>query len=474
MSTPATAPAPVPPSAGPDPSYPLTLRVAGRRCVVVGAGPVGARRARSLVEAGAQVVVVAPTACPDVMAAAREGRLTWIARDYLTGDLDGAWLVHAATGVAEVDEQVCDDAEWQRVWAVRASDRERSSAWTPAVARVDDVLVAVNAGGDPRRAVALRDHVAADLRELAGQEHGRGGAPRERDAAPREDASAPGPRADLPDETTPDAAARGTVALVGGGPGDEGLLTVRARELIARADVVVIDRLAPQGVLADLAPHVEVVDVGKSSGFHPVPQDEINATLVRHALAGKHVVRLKGGDPYVFGRGGEELDACVAAGIEVEVVPGVTSAISVPAAAGIPLTHRSLSRGFTVLTGHADVGRVPEAPDHTLVLLMGVRRLGTTCDELVARGRAADTPVAVIEDGFGRRQRTTVGTLSTIAERAAAADVQPPAIAVVGRVVTRAPEWAAWAGRPDVEGVPTDGSSQVPQDPTAPEQVAAR
>src|SRR5690606_10827071 len=161
--------------------------------------------------------------------------------------------------------------------------------------------------------------------------------------------------------------------------------------------------------------------------------------LVRHALAGKQVVRLKGGDPYVFGRGGEELDACVAAGIEVEVVPGVTSAISVPAAAGIPLTHRSPARGFTVLTGHARARRVPEAPDHTLVLLMGVRRLGTTCDELVARGRAADTPVAVIEDGFGRRQRTTVGTLSTIAERAAAADVQPPAIAVVGRVVTRAP-----------------------------------
>ncbi len=455
MSTSAPAPEPT----GTDPSYPLTLRVAGRRCVVVGAGPVGARRARSLVEAGAQVVVVAPVACPEVVAAARDGRLTWIARDYLTGDLDGAWLVHAATGVAAVDDQVCDDAEWQRVWAVRASDRDRSSAWTPAVARIDDVLVAVNAGGDPRRAVALRDHVAADLRARAAREHGPDGvARRGGDGAPPAQSVHPSGRT-----TTSGDAPRGTVALVGGGPGDDGLLTVRARELLARADVVVIDRLAPRGVLADLPAHVEVVDVGKSSGFHPVPQEEINATLVRHGLAGKRVVRLKGGDPYVFGRGGEELDACVAAGLEVEVVPGVTSAISVPAVAGIPLTHRSLSRGFTVLTGHADVGRVPEATDHTLVLLMGVRRLGTTCAELMERGRDADTPVAVIEDGFGPRQRTTVGTLATIAARIAEAGVQPPAIAVVGRVVTRAPEWSAWTDQPRTQD--DDAARSATSDP---------
>lgn len=457
------------------PSYPLTLRVAGRRCVVVGAGRVGARRARALLDAGALVTVVAPTACAEVIEAARTGQLVWIARDYLADDLDGAWLVHVATGIEAVDEQVCEDAQWQRIWSVRASDAAVSAAWTPAVARVDDVTVAVNAGGDPRRAVALRDAVASQLREgTLPLERFRTGAeaaassveapeapdaPEAHEAAEAAEAhDAPGgSHAPVPDATRASGDARGRVALVGGGPGDMSLLTLRARALLQQADVVVIDRLAPQAVLDELPASVEVVDVGKTSGFHPVPQEEINATLVRHGLAGRRVVRLKGGDPYVFGRGGEELDVCVAAGLEVEVVPGVTSSIAVPAVAGIPLTHRSLSRGFTVLTGHADLGRVPEALDHTLVLLMGLKRLGRTCAELIERGRDSETPVAVIEDGFGPRQRTTVGTLETIAQRVADAGVEPPAITVVGRVVTRAPEWAAWAQRPEAPDEP-DGS----------------
>ncbi|MFC8600181.1 uroporphyrinogen-III C-methyltransferase, partial [Isoptericola sp. NPDC057191] len=233
----------------------------------------------------------------------------------------------------------------------------------------------------------------------------------------------------------------GRVALVGGGPGDAGLVTVRGRRLLATADVVVVDRLAPRSLLAGLDDEVEVVDVGKTSGHHPVPQDEISALLVEHALAGRDVVRLKGGDPYVFGRGGEELDGCRAAGIEVEVVPGVTSAVSVPAAAGIPVTHRGLARGFSVLTGHEDVGQVPGGTDHTLVLLMGVTRLAETAAALVAAGRPADTPTAVVEDGFGPRQRTTVGTLADIAERAAAVGVRAPAVTVVGDVVRRSPAW---------------------------------
>ncbi|WP_228088218.1 uroporphyrinogen-III C-methyltransferase, partial [Cellulosimicrobium cellulans] len=233
----------------------------------------------------------------------------------------------------------------------------------------------------------------------------------------------------------------GSVALVGGGPGDAGLISVRGRRVLAEADVVVVDRLAPRALLAELGDDVVVVDVGKTSGNHPVPQDEINRILVHHALVGKRVVRLKGGDPYVFGRGGEELDACRAHGVPVEVVPGVTSAVSVPAAAGIPVTHRGLSRGFTVLTGHEDVGKVPAASDHTVVLLMGVSRLGETAAALVAQGRSPETPVAVVEDGYGPRQRTTVGTLATIAERAREAGVRPPAVTVVGDVVTLSPAW---------------------------------
>lgn len=451
------------PAAGAEPAYPLTLRVAGRRCVVVGGGPVAARRAAVLLEAGAVVTVVAPYVCEDLADAVAGGRAAWVRREYLTGDLDDAWVVHAATGEGAVDALVCADAERQRVWSVRASDAGSSAAWVPAVARSQGVTVAVNAGRDPRRAVRVRDAVAAALDT--------GALPLRRvrpaDAPARVDSAvAPGlalvsqtGALPAPTDAVPATASRrrrGSVALVGGGPGSLGLLTVRARHLLATADVVVIDRLAPRAVLDELAPDVVVVDVGKTPGHHPVPQDEINALLVQHAAAGSAVVRLKGGDPYVFGRGGEELDACEAAGIPVEVVPGVTSAISVPAAAGIPITHRGASRGFTVLTGHEDVGAVPAAPDHTVVLLMGVSRLARTCAELVAHGRGVDTPVAVVEDGFGAGQRTTVGTLGTIAARAAAAGVRPPAVTVVGDVVRRSPAWHGEGG--DGTATPTRSS----------------
>ncbi|MGC5167085.1 uroporphyrinogen-III C-methyltransferase [Luteimicrobium sp. DT211] len=402
-----------------DALYPLALRVAGRRVVVVGAGPVAARRVRALLDAGADVLVVAPDAVDEVAAHAGAGRLRWERRAYRPGDLDGAWLVHVATGDPAVDAAVAGDAEAQRTWCVTAADAGLATAWTPAVARTTldggaEVTIAVNAGGDPGRARAVRDAVSAALE--SGELPVRAVRRRDDDAV-------------------------GSVALVGGGPGADGLLTVRARRLLAEADVVVVDRLAPRGVLAELAADVEVVDVGKTSGHHPVPQDEINRVLVERALAGHRVVRLKGGDPYVFGRGGEEAEACRAAGVPVEVVPGVTSAIAVPAAAGIPVTHRGLARGFTVLTGHESVGAVPAAPDHTLVLLMGVSHLAATADALVAHGRSADTPAAVVEDGYGPRFRTTVATLGTLARVVEEAGVRAPAVVVVGDVVTLSPAW---------------------------------
>ncbi|MBD8078296.1 uroporphyrinogen-III C-methyltransferase [Cellulosimicrobium arenosum] len=443
-------------------SYPLGLRVAGRAVVVVGGGPVAARRVRGLLDAGAHVLVVAPDVCEDLtdllaLAGPRDGTLalTWTRRDYLAGDLDGAWLVHTATGDREVDALVAADAEADRVFCVTAGDADLGTAWVPAVARTrvggaavgdgavlpaDEVSIAVHGGRDPRRAQRVRDAVAARLD--AGELPVRG--VRGRGAA------VPADRASAADEalltsagpvTTPLVRPVGSVALVGGGPGDVGLISVRGRRLLAEADVVVVDRLAPRALLAELAQDVVVVDVGKTPGNHPVPQSEINAILVHHALVGRRVVRLKGGDPYVFGRGGEELAACREHGIAVEVVPGVTSAVAVPAAAGIPVTHRGVSRGFTVLTGHEDVGTVPAATDHTLVLLMGVSRLTETAAALVAQGRSPQTPVAVVEDGYGPRQRTTVGTLATIADRARDAGVRPPAVTVVGDVVRLSPAW---------------------------------
>lgn len=211
--------------------------------------------------------------------------------------------------------------------------------------------------------------------------------------------------------------------------------------LLAEADVVVTDRLGPRSLLGTLAAEVEVVDVGKTPGNHPVSQERINELLVHHASLGKRVVRLKGGDPFVLGRGGEEALHCAEHGIPVEVVPGVTSAVSVPAAAGIPVTHRGITASFVVASAHDGADAVlraasDAAPDATLVLLMGVTRLGDTAQALIRSGRRADTPVALVERGWTPEQRTTVTTLERAAEDALAAGVRAPAVVVVGDVVS--------------------------------------
>lgn len=231
----------------------------------------------------------------------------------------------------------------------------------------------------------------------------------------------------------------GIVHLVGGGPGDPELITLRAHRLLHEADVVVADRLGPRSVLDDLGPDVTIIDVGKSPGFHPVPQHEINSILVAHALDGKKVVRLKGGDPYVFGRGGEEAEYCRRHGVAVEVVPGVTSAISVPAVAGIPVTQRGVATGFTVITGHDDIAHVPGGREHTVVLLMGIAGLAASVATLVVGERGAGCPVAIIEDGYRTEQRVTIATLGTIVAIAALRGVRSPAVVVVGDVVSLSP-----------------------------------
>ena len=392
--------------------YPTALRLLGRPVLVVGGGPVAARRAKGLLDAGARVTVVAPQASPALAELADAGLLSWEPRAYRSSDVDGVWFVQTATGDPAVDAQVSADAEAQRIWCVNASDHEASAAWTPAVAVVDDVKIAVNAGGDPRRAMALRDAVATAL------ETG--------DLPLRRHRPATG-------------ATSGSVALVGGGPGDTGLITVRGRRLLGQADVVVADRLGPRELLNELAPDVRVIEVGKTPGHHPVPQSEINAILVAEARLGHRVVRLKGGDPYVLGRGGEEAEFCRRHGVEVEVVPGVTSAISVPAAAGIPVTHRGLAKGFSVVTGHEELSEVPARADHTVILLMGVGQLRESAAALGRAGLPAATPVGIVENGYLPNQRVTIGTLGTIADQAEAAGVANPAVIVIGDVVRVSP-----------------------------------
>ena len=231
----------------------------------------------------------------------------------------------------------------------------------------------------------------------------------------------------------------GRVTLIGGGPGRDDLLTLAAVRALAEADVVLFDRLAPHERLAELAPHAELVDVGKRPGHHAVPQSEIEALLVEHALAGGHAVRLKGGDPYVLGRGSEEVLACHHAGVQVEVIPGVTSAVAVPGAAGSPLTHRGVSHLFTVVSGHAPLTDTELAHlaglGGTIVVLMGVNSLPSLTAGLARHGLPAGMPVAIIERGFHADQRTTIGDLTGIVVAAGRAHVTSPAVVVVGEVV---------------------------------------
>jgi uroporphyrin-III C-methyltransferase/precorrin-2 dehydrogenase/sirohydrochlorin ferrochelatase len=357
------------------------------------------------------VHVVAPFICEDIWDAAEAGHLTVHVREFAISDLDDVWLVQTATGERFTDDLVAHEAARRHVWCVRADDASRSSAWTPAVARIGDVVVAVNAGADPRRAVSIRNAIEQHLSTGA-----------------------------LPLRRQRSSTEPGSVALVGGGPGDPGLITTRGRQLLAEADVVIVDRLAPRSLLESLDSDVEVIDAGKAPHAHTLTQDEINALLVEHARAGRRVVRLKGGDPLVLGRGSEEAAACRAAGVAVEVVPGVTSALAVPAAAGIPVTARGVTSRFTVVSGHdgpLEFGSLATF-DGTLLFLMGVSRLREIASELVAHGRRAQEPVAIIERGTTADQRVTIATLDTIADAADARGVQSPAVIVVGDVVSLA------------------------------------
>ncbi len=400
--------------------YPVGLRLLDRRVVVVGGGSVAHRRVAGLLEARARVTVVSPEVTPALEALVAPGQVSWVARPYAPGDLDGAWYVVAATDDPAVNAAVAGEAERLRVFCARADDRGASSVWTPAVGRQGDLVVGVHGGGDPQRAVGVRDAVVAGLSD---------GSIRDRAAR------------------SPEGGRGGSVVLVGGGPGDPGLVTVRGQQAVAQADVVVADHLAPQSLLAALPPEVEVIDASKLPRGRSMAQEQINALLVEHALAGRRVVRLKGGDPFVFGRGMEELEACVAAGVPVEVVPGVTSAIGVPGLAGIPVTHRGLTHEFVVVSGHVPPGHPASLVDWsalgrlrgTVVVLMGVDTAGAIAAALVEHGRAPTTPVAVVADGSTPTQRVVRTTLAGLARAIADEGVRPPAVWVVGDVVGLAP-----------------------------------
>jgi uroporphyrin-III C-methyltransferase/precorrin-2 dehydrogenase/sirohydrochlorin ferrochelatase len=390
------------------PPYPVGLRLEGRRVVVVGGGQVAQRRIPALLAAGARVLLVSPQVTPAIEGLL--GELEWRPRGFEPRDLDEAWYALAATDRSEVNEQVLTAAEERRIFCVRSDDARAASAWTPASGRHGGLTVAVLANREPRRSAAVRDDILRALRD------GQIDADDELDRSPG-------------------------VVLVGGGPGDPDLVTVAARQALATADVVVADRLAPRELLDGLGPHVELVDVAKLPRGRAATQEAINQVLVDRARQGKRVVRFKGGDSFVFGRGFEEVLACQAAGVPVTVIPGLSSPIAVPGLAGIPVTHRGVAHDFTVISGHLPPGHPGSlvAWDAvarlrgTLVLMMAVENAGAIAQALLAGGRDAGTPVAVVVEGSmptERRLFTDLGNLGTTI-----AGVRPPAIIVVGDVV---------------------------------------
>jgi len=438
------------------PVYPLSLRLEGRRVLVAGGGSVALRRVAGLRAAGAEIVVVSPRLTPALDDLAARGLITAHRRGYQPGDLDGAWLALACTDQPRVNEAIAADAERQRIWCARADDAAASAAWVPAVGRAGAVTVAVNAGRNPRRAAELRDRLVDTVA-------GRG-----RPAEEGEQAAAGGQRT------------AGLVSIVGGGPGDPGLITVTGLRRLREADVVVADRLAPLELLEQLPPGVDVVDAAKVPGGPAMRQDHINHALVEHARAGRAVVRLKGGDPFVFGRGREEVEACLAAGVAVEVVPGVTSAVSVPAAAGIPVTHRGVSQGFCVLAGHVRPGDSRSSVDWaalarsgmTLVLLMAIDHLAAIADTLISAGLAAQTPAAAVSDGWTRQQRVVTATLAGLPGAVREAGVTNPAVVVIGDVAQLAAVLPPGAP-PDPSAYAAHGGAFRAPEPPPPEPAAA-
>jgi uroporphyrin-III C-methyltransferase len=410
------------------------LTVDGRRCLVVGGGNGAARKVEGLVAAGAVVTAIAPRIDPHIETLG----VTVERRPYRAGDAGAGFrLVITATDDPAVNAAVYAEAEAAGVWVNSADDPEHCSFTLPAIHRDGDVTVAIGTGGQsPAFAAWLRDRVRDALPRDAADLVRRLAAERRAVQAAGESTEARDWRPRIDELVAAAETATGTVHLVGAGPGDPELLTVRAARLLAIADVVVHDALADAAVLALVPTHVERIDVGKRPG-RPVPQELINALLVELASTHRCVVRLKGGDPFLFGRGGEEALALQAAGVPFEVVPGITSAIAAPAAAGVPVTQRGVSASVTIVTGHRREGDEDETDwdalarvGGTIVVLMGVSERAAIARKLIAGGLSAQTPVTAVRFGTRPEQevaRTTLGALGDT-------PIEAPAAIVIGAV----------------------------------------
>ena len=455
--------------------YPVFLDFDDADVLVVGGGEIAARKLRLILRTGARVLVVAPKVCDEVRAMAAQGQLAWQSRRFADEDIDRQRYIVAATADASVNRHVALLARGQNIPVNVVDDPDACTAITPAIVDRDPVLVAIGTEGTaPVIARRLRERIEALLSPGLGavarfiRDH------RERVKATVPEAqrrrvweqfldgagAAAVEAGDVSEAIEAlQAASRqaeaptGHVALVGAGPGAPDLLTLRAVRLMQDADVVLHDRLVPAPVMELVRRDAERINVGKQQGRHPVPQERINQLLIEHARAGKRVVRLKGGDPFIFGRGGEEITDIAAAGVSFEVVPGVTAANACSAYAGIPLTHRDHAQSVIFVTGHRKADgdltlpwETLARPAQTVVIYMGLGSLGESMQALIAAGCPKHRPVAVVQDGGLPGQVVITGQVQTIASQVEDAGLRSPALVLLGDVV-RLRDKLAWFGK---------------------------
>jgi uroporphyrin-III C-methyltransferase/precorrin-2 dehydrogenase/sirohydrochlorin ferrochelatase len=465
--------------------FPVFFDLTAQRVLVVGGGEVALRKVALLERCGASVYLVAPDILPELKERADAGMMNLAIRDFIPSDLDGARLVIVATSRRAVNRWIASLSEARGIPVNVVDDREASRFIVPAIIDRDPVLVAIStAGTSPVLARRLRERLEAAIpkkigalalwlralrhaarRRLRNPDERRrffesvvdGAAARRFIAGDAHGAQAVAQQLLGRSANAPRPA--GEVALVGAGPGDPELLTLKALRALQDADVILHDRLVPEGLLDMARRDAARVCVGKAAGSIGSTQDEINALLIEHAREGKRVVRLKGGDPFIFGRGGEELEALARAGINFSVIPGVTAAAGCAAYAGIPLTHRDHAHSVSFVTGHADKdGHEPDwqalaKPGITAVFYMGLARVDRIAAQLVAHGAPASLPAAVIAQGTLQTQRVLTGTLGTIAAVAAGSDLESPALLIAGEVVSLHHQLAWFNGAaPDAAG----------------------
>jgi uroporphyrin-III C-methyltransferase / precorrin-2 dehydrogenase / sirohydrochlorin ferrochelatase len=448
--------------------FPAFFDLTAQKVLIVGAGEVALRKLALLTRSGANVTVVAPQMLPEFSEQAAAGKITAVSREFVPGDLDGARLVIVATKRRAVNRWIAALSEARGIPVNVVDDREASRFIVPALIDRDPVLVAISTGGaSPVLARRLRERLEALIPKRFGElalwlqalrraarwrlrdtdarrryfEHIVDGAAARRFVA-GDTHGAESLAQQLLARTSSLPRESGEVTLVGAGPGDPELLTLKALRALQDADVILHDRLVPRAVLDMARRDAGRICVGKAAGGVGSTQAEINALLIEHALQGKRVVRLKGGDPFIFGRGGEELEALQKAHVRFSVIPGITAAAGCAAYAGIPLTHRDYAHSVMFVTGHEDGdGREPDyqalaKPGITAVFYMGLARAEHIAARLVQHGAPEALPAALIAQGTLENQRVITGTLATIAAAAARAGLESPALLVVGQVVS--------------------------------------